>query len=38
VGFPAGSLPTDGLPVTTTDLPASDAHRPPDAGEQLALL
>ena len=37
VGFPAGSLPTDGLPVSAGDSTALGSE-PPPAGEQLALL
>jgi DNA repair photolyase len=38
VGFPAGSLPTDGLPVRAADDRASTGSAPPPAAEQLALL
>jgi hypothetical protein len=35
VGFPAGSLPSEGLPVHAA---ARGEPAPPPAGEQLALL
>jgi DNA repair photolyase len=40
VGFPAGSLPTGGMPGVrpTGDVPAASAPRPPTEAEQLSLL
>ncbi len=38
VGFPQGSLPSGGMPVRTTEVPAADPAGPVEVAEQLSLI